>query len=88
VPEAFEAVADEVPTTSLSGDLPDLVDLLADTVAGSKSEARRLLEQRGVSVNNFKQEGDRSLQASDFLHGRWLLLRKGKNTYHLVVRAA
>lgn len=85
-PEAFEAVANEVPTTSLSGDLPDLVDLLAETVAASKSEARRLLDQRGVSVNNVKQEGDRSLQASDFLHGRWLLLRKGKNTYHLVVR--
>ena len=84
--EAFEAVANEVPTTSLSGDLPNLVDLLADTVAASKSEARRLLDQRGVSVNNVKQEGGRPLLASDFLHGRWLLLRKGKNTYHLVVR--
>ena len=38
------------------------------------------------SVNNLKQEGDRPLQVSDFLHGRWLLLRKGKNTYHLVER--
>ena len=85
-PEAFEAVANEVPTTSLSADLPDLVNLLADTVAASKSEARRLLDQRGVSVNNVKEERDRSLQTSDFLHGRWLLLRKGKNTYHLVVR--
>ena len=50
-PEAFEAVADEVPTTTLSGDLPGLVDLLADTVAGSRSEARRLLDQRRCAAS-------------------------------------
>jgi tyrosyl-tRNA synthetase len=85
-PEAFEVVAGEVATTPVSGDLPRLVDLLARTLAASKSEARRLVDQGGVSVNNVKQEGDRRLEPTDFLHGRWLLLRKGRSTYHLVVR--
>jgi tyrosyl-tRNA synthetase len=82
----FAVLASEVATTPLSGDLPTLVDLLAGSVVTSKSEARRLLEQRGVSVNGSKQEEDRPVVAGDFLHGRWLLLRKGKSTYHLVER--
>ena len=84
--EAFEVVADEVPTSGVGADLPNLVDLVASTVATSKSEARRLVDQRGVSVNSTKQDRDRPLEPGDFLHGRWLLLRKGKSTYHLVVR--
>jgi tyrosyl-tRNA synthetase len=54
----------------------------------SKGEARRLLEQRGVSVNGLKQEEDRAMVETDLLHGRWILLRKGKATYHLVDRGA
>jgi tyrosyl-tRNA synthetase len=84
--EAFEAVAGEVPTSEVSGELPSLIDLAAGTVAASKSEARRLVDQRGLSVNAVKQVADRPLLPEDFRHGRWLLLRKGKSTYHLVVR--
>jgi tyrosyl-tRNA synthetase len=85
-PDAFEVVAEEVGTTPVTGDLPDLVDLVARTVAASKGEARRLVDQRGVSVNSVKQDGNRQLEGTDFIHGRWLLLRKGKSTYHLAVR--
>jgi tyrosyl-tRNA synthetase len=86
-PEAFEVVAGEIPTTTVSGDLPGLVEVAAETVVTSRSEARRLVDQRGLSVNGVKVEEDRALDPSDFVHGRWLLLRKGKGTYHLVMRS-
>jgi tyrosyl-tRNA synthetase len=84
----FAVLASEVATTPLGGDLPTLVDLLAGSVVTSKSEARRLLDQRGVSVNGTKQGEDRAVAAGDFLHDRWLLLRKGKSTYHLIERTS
>jgi tyrosyl-tRNA synthetase len=85
----LEALADEVPTSvvasgPLDAGLP-LVDVLAGTdLVASKGEARRLLQQGGVYVNNEQVEPDRSLGAGDVLHGRYVLLRKGKDRYHLL----
>jgi tyrosyl-tRNA synthetase len=87
----LEAVAGEVPTTTLdperlAGGVP-LVDLLAATgLAGSKGEARRLVQQGGAYVNNERVASpDHSLGPAELLHGRYILLRKGKDTYHLAV---
>lgn len=71
----------EVPRASVSrDDLPSVADLLAETgLCKSKSEARRTIAQGGAYVNNVKVEADDAVPAqADLLHGRFLVLRKGK----------
>ncbi len=60
---------------------PDgIVDLLVATgLSASKKEAKRTIAEGGVSVNNLKVDSeDWVASASHFLHGRWLVLRRGK----------
>lgn len=83
-PAALEAVAAEVPSATLEpgerlADGVDLVPVLVRTgLASSAGDARRQLEQRGVSVNGVKAGPGAQLGPADLLHGRWVLLRKGK----------
>ncbi|HUH11563.1 MAG TPA: tyrosine--tRNA ligase [Longimicrobiales bacterium] len=76
----------ELPRTELEGEGKALVDLLAEGgVASSKSDARRSLEQGGIYLNAVRVDDDaRRITAADALHGRFLVLRKGKKSYHLV----
>ncbi|MCH9669055.1 MAG: tyrosine--tRNA ligase [Actinomycetia bacterium] len=60
---------------------PDsITDLLVATgLSASKGAARRTIAEGGISVNNVKVVTDEwTPQPSDFLHGRWLVLRRGK----------
>ncbi|OHU82955.1 tyrosine--tRNA ligase [Mycobacterium talmoniae] len=60
---------------------PDgIVDLLVATgLSASKGAARRTIGEGGVSVNNVRIDSDEWVpQRSDFLHDRWLVLRRGK----------
>ena len=60
---------------------PDgIVDLLVATgLSSSKKEAKRTIAEGGVSVNNLKVDTeDWVASASHYLHGRWLVLRRGK----------
>jgi len=83
-PAALAAVAAEVPNTTLvDGErLEAGVELgpvlLRTGLASSQGDARRQLDQQGVSVNGEKAEPGRTLGPEDLLHGRWVLLRKGK----------
>ena len=83
---ALEAVAREVPSSRVTSDrLDDVVELLAGTgLVASKSDARRQLDQRAVRANGVVLEPGASLREVPLLHGRYLLLRRGKRTYHLV----
>ena len=60
--------------------LPTWVDLLAATgVVDSKSAARRIVKEGGAYLNNQKVESeDFAPSMADLLHGKYLLLRKGK----------
>lgn len=60
--------------------LPTWVDLLAATgVVDSKSAARRIVKEGGAYLNNQKVESeDFTPTKADLLHGKYLLLRKGK----------
>ena len=53
-------------------------------LASSQSDARRQLEQGGVSVNGEKASVDRRIEATDALHDRWVLLRKGKKGWAIL----
>jgi tyrosyl-tRNA synthetase len=61
-------------------DISSWVDLIvASGVVDSKSGARRIIKEGGAYLNNEKITGeDFSPTASDFLFGRFAVLRKGK----------
>jgi len=53
--------------------------LVAAGLSKSKGDARRTLSEGGVYVNNVRVEADDwAPRAEDFLHGKWLVLRRGK----------
>jgi tyrosyl-tRNA synthetase len=85
-PAAFDVVREEVPATTIgNGQLGDPVELLVATeLASSRSDARRLLEQRSTRVNGVQLGPGDDLAEIPLLHDRYLLLRKGKHTYHVV----
>jgi tyrosyl-tRNA synthetase len=66
----------------------DPVDLLVTSgLASSKAEARRYLEQGGVYLNNVRLDVTSRVTLADALHGRYLVLRRGRRQLHLVVAA-
>ena len=81
-----DAPSSRLPRSRLEGDGVGLVDLLAECgLVASKSAARQAVTQGGVAVNGVREgDVDRRLGSSDLLAGRFLVLRKGKRSYHLV----
>jgi tyrosyl-tRNA synthetase len=63
----------------------DLITLLVDgKLATTRSDARRTIEQGGVSVNEEKcTDFSRKFTSVDFNSDNALLVKKGKKTYHL-----
>ena len=75
------AALTEAAVAELTPGGPDAIaDLLVATgLSASKGAARRTIAEGGVSVNNVRVASDEWVpQASDFLFGRWLVLRRGK----------
>ena len=65
-----------------AGQLPLVVDLLAESgLSPSKSAARRAVAEGGAYVNNERvSDPDARATDGDLLHGRWLVLRRGKRS--------
>jgi len=82
----LQLIASEVPVTQMGvAALGDAIGVLVQTnLAASNTEARRLLSQRSVRANGEQVDDQMNLSRIPLLHGRWLLLRKGKTSYHLV----
>jgi tyrosyl-tRNA synthetase len=80
-----EAPSSGVARSELDGGA-DLVDLLARTgLVKSKSEGRKAVEGGGVYLNGVREtDAARRIGTADLLHGRYLVLRRGKKQYHLV----
>ncbi len=75
---------DGMPSSPIKGET-DLVTLLVECgLANSKRIARELLAAGAVSVNGAIRR-DEPLTVDDRLFGRYLLLRRGKKQYHLVI---
>ena len=81
-PKTLASALSQLPRTTIKkGDaFPTWVDLLAATgVVDSKSAARRIVKEGGAYLNNVKISGeDFAPSERDLIHGRFLLLRKGK----------
>jgi tyrosyl-tRNA synthetase len=80
--ETLAGALAELPRTTVSKNdaIPTWVDLIAATgVVDSKSAARRIVKEGGAYLNNEKISGeDFAPQKSDFLCGKYAVLRKGK----------
>ena len=86
-------ILDGVPTADISGgDLANqetVADLLADgtgnVIFASKSEAKRMIQGGGVSINKFKLESPDQAVDINLLQGKYMLVEKGKKNKFLVV---
>jgi tyrosyl-tRNA synthetase len=64
----------------------DLIGFLAETkIFPSKGEARKMIQNGGISINRVKvQDISQQLSGNDLLHGKYILVQKGKKHYYLV----
>ncbi len=80
--QTLDSALSELPRTTISRSqpFPTWVDLLLATgVVDSKSAARRIIKEGGAYLNNEKISGeDFAPTKTDLLHGKYLVLRKGK----------
>lgn len=90
--ETFLDVFDGVPQVNINkNDLANsinVIDFLAEKtqVLPSKSEARKLIQGGGISINKTKIESaDLIINSSFLINNKYILIQKGKKTYFLCV---
>jgi tyrosyl-tRNA synthetase len=64
----------------------DVVSFLAETnIFSSKGEARKMIQNGGVSINRKKVENvQMAINATLLLHDKYILVQKGRKNYYLV----
>lgn len=84
-----EAAVDGEVAQIKAGEPNTIVDLLVATgLCESRGAARRAVNEGGAAVNNTKVSDIEWTPAeADYLHGRWLVLRRGKKNLAGVLRA-
>lgn len=77
-----------LPASDLENGL-EIVALLADKtqIFPSRGEARRTLKENAISLNKHKVSEDFTVQTSELLNGKYLLVQRGKKNYYLVIVA-
>ena len=83
-----KGISDNMPSVTLSKDILDIniVDLLIETnLVSSKSEARRLIEQNGISLNQEKVGSVDQVVTINNLTDNSLVLQKGKKVFLKVI---
>ncbi len=82
----LQAATAELESVSMSRDGLGIVDLLVATgLSASNSAARRTVAEGGAYVNNAKiVDADHAVGKDDLLHGRYLLVRRGKRNLAMI----
>ncbi|MBC3539754.1 tyrosine--tRNA ligase [Rufibacter sediminis] len=84
----FEGVPQiEVPKDSLSADtlaVDFLSELTQNQIFESKGEAKKMIQNGGVSINRQKVDKPDEALSQDLLQGKYLVIQKGKKNYYLV----
>ena len=64
----------------------DIVSFLAETGSfSSKGEARKMIQNGGVSINRNKIDNiSKEITVADLLHNKYVLIQKGRKNYYLV----
>lgn len=86
----LEAALAELPHAAVHGPLPAVADLLVATgLSESRTAARRTVADGGAYLNNLRVTDPEQLPGeAELLHGRWLLLRRGKRSLAAVEKVA
>lgn len=72
----------DVPSYEMNIEGQNVVDVaISSNMGKSKSEIRRKINEGGFYINNVKISSERSIGKEDLIHGKYLLLRKGKKDY-------
>jgi tyrosyl-tRNA synthetase len=81
-PETLRAALTEAGLVHLD-ELPDVAGLLKESgLVPSMKEARRVIAEGGAYVNNTRISAvDATVSRADLLHGRYLVLRRGKRSF-------
>jgi tyrosyl-tRNA synthetase len=83
-PVTLEKALADAPTTSVAraevgaGSLTVLEALVRSGLAESRNQGRRFLQDGAVYLNGIRVPEDRTLDDTDALHGRWVVLRRGR----------
>lgn len=83
----FEGVPQaEIPRASLNNGGQAIIDFCVDFAKAfsSKGEARRMLQNNGVSINKKKVNLEKTIDENDLIFDRYILLQKGKKNYFLI----
>ncbi len=83
---AFTTLAAEIPTSTIAEtDLDDPIAVFVGAgLATSNGDARRSFAQRSFYANGVHLDENPQLRSLERVHGKYLLLRKGKKSHHLV----
>ncbi len=69
------------------GETPPFVELLADALGLSRSDARRAVKEGSASLNGDKVTDEALVPGEDdWLHGRFLVLKRGKRAIAVAER--
>ncbi|MFN8415849.1 MAG: tyrosine--tRNA ligase [Cytophagaceae bacterium] len=84
----FEGVPMVDVPKSLYSSKPSVVELLTTEtqmqIFPSKSEARKMVQGGGVSINKEKIDSTEAVLTADLLQDRYLIVQKGKKNYYLI----
>jgi tyrosyl-tRNA synthetase len=82
----LQAAASALPRAEVNGGLPPVDDLLVSSgLATSRSDARRTVSDGGIYLNNQRVvDASHAPSAEELLHGRWLILRRGKRSVAVI----
>jgi len=86
---SISADSENIPSTQVTlGELEEgigLIDLMKRAgLTATNSDARRLIEQGGLTLNGEKVTDAKRVVTQDDLEGGYILLRKGKKVYHKI----
>ncbi|BCB74361.1 hypothetical protein Pflav_007710 [Phytohabitans flavus] len=83
MPATLQAALAEAGLHRVQGELPPAANLFRDTgLVASMNEARRAIAEGGAYINNERvTDGDAAVPRDALLHGRFLVLRRGKRTF-------
>lgn len=82
----FEGVPQATVNKSKLDNGIEIIDFAVEVAQAfpSKGEARRMIQNNGVSINKDKVGLDKTLNSDDLLLGQYILLQKGKKNYYLI----
>ena len=82
-----EASSSTLAKSKLEGEGMLLIDVLAEApkLWASRGEAKKSIQGNGANLNNVRvTDLAKKVTSADLLHGKYLVLRKGKKDYHLL----